>query len=101
MTQKESTWTLGRFVDEHLSLYILPLAVTSIAFFKARAAASWVGIAYGAWVIVGILALLLSGLFSLHNYHLLKFRMRWWHNILISAGFLGFSVVILIALLRL
>ncbi|MFP4524543.1 MAG: hypothetical protein ACLFO2_04515 [Candidatus Woesearchaeota archaeon] len=101
MTQQGSTWTLGRLVDEHLSLYTLPLAVTITAFVKARAANDWSGLAYGAWVIIGILALLLSGLFSLHNYHLLKFRMRWWHNLLISAGFLGFSVVILIALLRL
>ena len=101
MTLKGSTGTLGRIAEEHLSLYLLPLAVTTFAFIKARTAASWIALAYGTWVVVGLIALLLSGMFTLNNVFLLRLRMRWWHNILLSAGFLGVSVVILLGLLRL
>ncbi|MBN1275552.1 hypothetical protein JXA12_04650 [Candidatus Woesearchaeota archaeon] len=93
--------TPQELLDEHLSLFLLPTTTVIISFILIKLSKDWVtATAYGAWLVISFIALLFSGLFTLHNGLLLKWRMNWWKNLLLSGALFIMSALILILLVR-
>ena len=90
------------FFDQYFSLFLIPIflfAQAAIFVYKGNAQ-SLEGLIAGIWMFISVLTALVIGAFLLLNTFVMKWKLNWWKNIIISVVLFLVSAGVLAAIVR-
>ncbi|MCA9478165.1 MAG: hypothetical protein KC535_03405 [Nanoarchaeota archaeon] len=85
--QEDNKYLIIDAFDKYISLFAVPLGVFiyAVFFVKTKDIGGWEGLIAGIWMLFAVIAAIVDGLFFLVNRYWLRWDLKWWKNLLISA----------------